>query len=341
MRTDVLIGAGVRVEGNITFTGSGVLRIQGDALGDVSCDVDSNGAIVVGESGNITGTIKAPHIVVNGHVYGPIHSSKSVEIQPGGHVVGDAFYQTIVIHAGGVIEGALTPRALVDLDQVRQKNRFQEKGLPAANEHDSQPANAAPADRTFGRRFGGARKLGGAATLLFAIIAVVFANQEPAPIAQPAADVAPKANSTAKKASAARSAPLGSVGRQDSPAAIFPAPNSDADTESAVQATHPNSPLMDQENVVAVQGVNPRKPAKYLLVISKSPSVLYKKNRQDPADGKRIDISQGATESIAIAKDEILRVANGRDIEIFFQGRKVAPKTIGSGAWMSFVPQSL
>ena len=32
-------------------------------------------------------------------------------------------------------------------------------------------------------------------------------------------------------------------------------------------------------------------------------------------------------------------VAEGRDIEIFYQGRKVAPKTIESGAWMSFVPQ--
>lgn len=63
-----------------------------------------------------------------------------------------------------------------------------------------------------------------------------------------------------------------------------------------------------------------------------------KKKRKDPGEGKRIDVSQGATVSVQIAKDEIIRVAQGRDIEIFYQGRKVAPKTIESGAWTKFVP---
>jgi hypothetical protein len=92
--------------------------------------------------------------------------------------------------------------------------------------------------------------------------------------------------------------------------------------------------------VVAVQGIDPAKPAGIFWAISKAPLVLYKKKREDPADGTRIDISEDATRSIAIAKDEIFRVANGRDIQIFYQGRKVAQNTIESGAWMSFVPQS-
>jgi cytoskeletal protein CcmA (bactofilin family) len=342
-RTDTTIGTGAHVDGNITFTG--VLRIQGDILGDVSCDADSSGTIVVGQSGNVTGTIRVPHIVVSGCVSGPVQSSESIEIQQGAHVAGDVSYKVIDIHEGGVIEGSLTPRVLVDGDQVKQEDNIQSVEPPAVKEYDMPIANALPAVGRSGARFGGARKLGAAAALLIAVVAVVLMNREPATIASPAADVARNANSNTKEAAAVQSAPAGSDGLQDSPRAaggnaISPVPGPDAVTKSAVQASPSNPPVKDHGTVVAVQGFNPAKPAGYFWAISKTPSVLYKKKRQDPADGTRIDIPQGATESIAIAKDEIFRVANGRDIEIFYQGRKVAQNTIESGAWMNFVPQS-
>jgi cytoskeletal protein CcmA (bactofilin family) len=342
-RTDTRIGTGVRVEGNITFTG--VLRIQGDILGDVSCDADIGGTIVVGQSGNVTGTIRVPHIDVSGRVSGLVHSSESIEIQQGAYVAGEVFYKVIDIHAGGVIEGSLTPRVLMDGDQVKREDRIQSLEPPAVKEYGMPSANAVPAGSRFGDRFGGARKFGGAAALLIAVVAVVLTIRNPALIASPAADIAREANSSTKNASAVQSAPVGSDGLQDSPGAvggnaISPVPRSDANAKSAVQASRSNLPVKEQGNVVAVQGFNPSKPADIFWAISKAPSVLYKKKRQDPADGTRIDISEGATESIAIAKDEIFRVANGRDIEIFYQGRKVAQNTIESGAWMSFVPQS-
>ena len=341
--TDTRIGAGARVDGNITFTG--FLRIQGDILGDVSCGAGVSGTMVVGQSGNVTGTIRVPRIVVNGHVHGPVHSSESIEIQPGAHVAGDVFYKTIDIHEGGVIEGSLTPGVLMDGDQVKQEDRIQSLEPSAVKEYGMPIVDAVPAASRFGERFGGARKLGAAAALLIAVVALVLTIRDPALIASTAADVAREANSSAKEAAAVQSAPVGSDGLQDSPRAVggnanSPVPGSGADTKSAVQASGSNLPVKDQGKVVAVQGFNPAKPAGYFWAISKAPSVLYKKKRQDPADGTRIDISEGATESIAIAKDEIFRVANGRDIEIFYQGRKVAQNTIESGVWMSFVPQS-
>ncbi len=78
-RTDSLIGAGVCVSGNITF--SGVLRIHDDVHGDVLCDADDIGTAVVGHSGKVIGSVKAPHIVVTGRVQGPVHSSAFIEIQ--------------------------------------------------------------------------------------------------------------------------------------------------------------------------------------------------------------------------------------------------------------------
>ena len=341
-RTDTTIGTGARVDGDITFTG--VLRIQGDILGDVSCDADSGGTIVVGQSGNVTGTVRVPHVVVSGSVSGPVQSSESIEIQHGAHVAGDVSYKVIDIHAGGVIEGSLTPRVSADGNQVKPEDRIQSPEPPAAKEYDTPIAAAVPAVSRSGERFGGARKLGAAAALLIAVAAVVLINRDPALIASTATDVAREADSSAEEAPAAKSAPAGSDAPKDSPKAagakaVSAAPSPGAIAKSAVQAPPSNPPAKDG-TVVAVQGFNAAKPAGLFWAISKTPSVLYKKKRQDPAEGTRIDIPQGATESIAIAKDEIFRVANGRDIEIYFQGRKVAQNTIESGAWMSFVPQS-
>jgi Integral membrane protein CcmA involved in cell shape determination len=256
-RTDTTIGTGARVEGNITFTG--FLRVQGDILGDVSCGAGVSGTIVVGQSGNVTGTIRVPHIVVNGRVSGLVHSSELIEIKPGAHVAGDVFYKTIDIHAGGVIEGSLTPWVLMDGDQVKQEDRIQSPEPPAVREYGMPSANAVPAGSRFGERFGGARKLGAAAALLIAVVALGLTIRDPALIASPAADVAREADSSAKEAPAAQSAPVESDGLKDSPRAvganaISPVPGSGADTKSAVQASRSNLPVKARGNVVAVQG---------------------------------------------------------------------------------------
>jgi cytoskeletal protein CcmA (bactofilin family) len=343
-RTDTLIGADLRVEGNITSTG--VLRIQGDVQGDVSCDADSGGTIVVGKSGNITGSVKAPHIVVSGHVSGPLHSAESIEIQEGACVVGDAFYKAIDIRAGGVLEGTLTPRGSPEGDRLQQEHRIQMSEPAARIEHDMPPANAAAAGDRQGARFGGWRKPGAAFALLVVVLAVVLLNRGPAPVAPSASDVASAADSATKGTPAAQAVPVASSGLPDGPKAVagvaaplVPGPDANTNARSGAQDAPPDTPEADADKVVKVQGVNPGKPAGFFLLIGKEPSVLFKKKRQDPAEGTRINVSQGATVSIPIAKDEMVRVAKGRDIEIFYQGRKVAPKTIESGAWMSFVPQ--
>jgi cytoskeletal protein CcmA (bactofilin family) len=342
-RTDSLIGAGVRVEGNILFTG--VLRIEGDLLGDVSCDADSNGTIVVGASGSVTGTIKTPHIVVGGRVHGPVHSWESIEIQQGAHLAGDAFYREIDIHPGGVIEGALTPGAGMDED----RGRILGPESPARQEYDSPLAKAQSSGSGFMERFGGAPRIGGAVALLIvAAVAAVLMNRDPAPavppVAPPAADGALKADTSAKEAPAEKSAPVASGGVQDGPKALVGSAVPTAPPTGDIGSIAPASPVelseTDPGKVALVQGVNPGKPAGVLLVISKEPSVLFRKKRQDSADGTRVDISRGATESIPFAKNEVFRVASGRDLQIFYQGRKVAPKIIESGVWMSFVPHS-
>lgn len=325
--TDTLIGAGLRVEGNIASTG--VLRIQGDVLGDVTCDADSGGTVVVGKSGSVAGTVRARRIVVSGRVLGPLHSSESIEVQPGALIAGDAFYRAIDIQAGGVLEGTLTPCGEAEDDRSR----------PAHRRPPPEPATAsetliAPAGMPRGRR-----RIAAALALVAVVVAVALLSRPPAPVAPPAGEP------PAAKTPAPKPAPAESAGPQDGPKNIAapepPAPAvADANARPDAQAPPPESPEAGTEQAVKVQGVNPAKPAGFFLLIGKEPSVLFRKKRQDPGEGTRLEVAQGAAISIPVAKDEIVRVAEGRDIEIFYQGRKVPPKTIESGAWMRFIPQA-
>ncbi|GIK24554.1 MAG: hypothetical protein BroJett006_08000 [Betaproteobacteria bacterium] len=319
-----MIGAGMRVDGHVAFTG--VLRVQGDVVGNVACQGDTGDTVVVDATGSVTGAVGAPRIVVRGRILGPLHSAQSIDIQQGGSVVGDAFYKEIVIHAGGVIEGALMPA--LPVDAAREVYAGQ---APPADAPDLPPdmAGAAPEAGGAGRvrRFGGWGALGGAAVLALAIAAGVWMSRPPATPKPPAADAA--AQDVAAPPPAARAA---------APAAS-PEPAANAAARAPAPPAPSPPPAEGAEEVVTVQGVNPAKPAGAFLLISKEPSVLYRKKREEAGEGTRFVVQQGKTISVAIGRNELFRVAEGRDLEIFYQGRKVTAKTIENGAWMSFVPQ--
>jgi len=102
-----LLGADVRIEGNMTFTGG--LRIEGDVVGDVSAVGDSNNTIIVSKSGKITGVVRSQHLILSGQISGSVHCSRSLEILKHGRVDGDIVNcEAIEVHAGGIIAGSLT-----------------------------------------------------------------------------------------------------------------------------------------------------------------------------------------------------------------------------------------
>ncbi|TRZ70710.1 MAG: polymer-forming cytoskeletal family protein [Rhodocyclaceae bacterium] len=342
-RTDTRIGTGVRVAGNVTFTG--VLLVEGGVLGDLSCEADTKGTLVVGPSGHVSGAIKAPHIVVSGRVSGPSDSSESIEIQSGACLAGDMSYKAIEVHAGGVIEGLLTPRLAAAMDQLEHGRPVQVSDSRPVNERGMQLPDQVQARTRLGDVAWGGRALGWTAILLITVAAALWWNLYVTPIAPPRADVALKSSSAINEPLTAQAVPAEGGGPQEvtkgaGVADVPLVPNSDTATTGVVQASAAGLAGIDSDQVVTVHGVNPRKPAGLFSVTSKEPSVLFRKKRQDPSDGTRIDVLEGATKTIPIGKDEIFRVAAGRNLMIFYQGRMVPPRTVESGAWMSFVPQS-
>lgn len=333
-RTDTLIGADMRVNGNITF--KGVLRIQGSVTGNVSTDGISKEAIVTDTSGKLSGSIEAPHVVVRGHVSGPVRSSQTIQVQPGASLIGDVHYREIEIQSGGVVEGMLTPVAPVDNTRQGQACDGDDTNQVAAT--DTKTTRIAEYFRQ--RRF-----LATAMMLVVVLGSFAWFNRDmfggrsksvevPSTTASAiSGTVTPLANSAGEASSQDNRRDLKSDGTPP--------------VESAGNVSVPDAPTQaaptrrtekDLGDVVTIQGANPAKSAAFLLVITKEPTVLVTKARLDQTREQRIAVPQGKRISIQVAEGQVFRVAEGASTEILYQGRKVGARTISSGAWMRFVP---
>ncbi len=104
-RIDSLIGAGTRIEGNVTFVGG--LRVDGEIKGNVIASGDQPSTLVLSEQARIDGEIHVSHLVVNGAINGPVHAAEFLELQAHCRVKGDVHYNALEIHLGAVVEGRL------------------------------------------------------------------------------------------------------------------------------------------------------------------------------------------------------------------------------------------
>lgn len=360
--TDTILGPGVRVDGTIRY--SGVLRSQGEILGDVLPASDAGGSVVISKSGSVSGTIKANNVVVCGQVQGNTQASESVEVQGGASIVGSVSYRSLVILPGGIVEGALTPVA-APADQNDRQGSSGQPGQMGAPGQAPVPGSgggagwlAAP-DR---------RKIAMVAAVVVAAMVLVWASRRSTVDMPPAAEEPPAAmsaqpaapadgagdNSAASLAGEAKRVVVEGPSLDEArskkaepkaaePVAAMtpvptapPAPTPVAAREAVETPAHAIAAAGDGE-VIAVQGDDPEKSNDFVYVACDEPCVLIKKGRQDAGAGTRIALPKNGRKRIGIAPDDILRVAEGQDVDAFFQGRKVARQTLLSGVWLSFV----
>ena len=163
--TASVIGAGVQFQGDIRFKGA--LQVLGEIDGDVVCQDDSNGVLIVEESGRINGSVKVPNVVLMGRITGPVLSSKTIEVHPKARILGDTCYNTIDIHVGGIIDGALLPVALIgqNIDPADKT-----RGLESA-----------ASGRKPAKRFDSGQRLALTLTVIIAVLTIAWVNREPSP----------------------------------------------------------------------------------------------------------------------------------------------------------------
>jgi len=101
-----LVGEGMRVHGEVRFTEG--LRIDGEVQGDViAADEGAGSILVISENARVHGKVKAGHVIINGEVVGPVHSSELLELQPKARIVGDVRYEILEMHQGATLDGEL------------------------------------------------------------------------------------------------------------------------------------------------------------------------------------------------------------------------------------------
>ncbi|HLP98752.1 MAG TPA: polymer-forming cytoskeletal protein [Sideroxyarcus sp.] len=104
-RIDSLVGAGTKIEGNVTFTGG--LRVDGEIIGNVIADPSKPSTLVLSEHARVHGEIKVTHLVVNGAITGPVDATEYLELQSKAKVTGDVHYKSLEIQLGAIVEGRL------------------------------------------------------------------------------------------------------------------------------------------------------------------------------------------------------------------------------------------
>jgi cytoskeletal protein CcmA (bactofilin family) len=73
--------------------------------GTIEGSLESNGAIVIGESGHVSGDVYGGDVIVVGRVDGNIRASGHLDIRSSGKVVGDVKAKSFRIETGGVFLG--------------------------------------------------------------------------------------------------------------------------------------------------------------------------------------------------------------------------------------------
>jgi cytoskeletal protein CcmA (bactofilin family) len=94
-----IIGKGT--EGTGRLAGKGSIRIDGKYEGEI----DTEGDVIIGESGCVIANVKASTLSIAGALQGNVSISGKLEILPTGKLIGDAKIGSLVIEEGAMLRG--------------------------------------------------------------------------------------------------------------------------------------------------------------------------------------------------------------------------------------------
>lgn len=93
------IDQGVQIEGTLEI--SGTFRVDGHVIGTIRC----KDRLIIGEKALVEGEVESTIVLVAGKVNGTVRGTNRLEVAPSGVVEGELYTPTLIIEAGGVIEG--------------------------------------------------------------------------------------------------------------------------------------------------------------------------------------------------------------------------------------------
>ncbi len=121
-----LVANNCQIEGDVLF--SDELCIEGVVKGNIIAQDGAKAEVRVSEKGRVVGEIRAPSVIVNGKVYGDIHSDKHVELAAKAEVKGNVYYNLIEMVMGSRVDGNLVHVK----DGKREVRQVDQRQAPAA-----------------------------------------------------------------------------------------------------------------------------------------------------------------------------------------------------------------
>ena len=100
-----LIANNCEMVGDVHF--SDQLLVNGVIKGNVYAQEGSKAVVTISEKGRVKGEIRAPKVIVNGKVFGDIHSDKHVELASKAEIKGNVYYNMIEMVMGSRVDGNL------------------------------------------------------------------------------------------------------------------------------------------------------------------------------------------------------------------------------------------
>ena len=128
-KTVSLLSSDLTFEGNIS--GAGDLHIDGAVRGDVRV-----GKLIVGETGNVEGSVLADYVEVRGRVVGAV-GGKQVKLMGTAYVDGDITHEQLSIDVGAYFQGRC-------LQGRKQENTSAPVGFSQPQHHSAPPPAPAP-----------------------------------------------------------------------------------------------------------------------------------------------------------------------------------------------------
>ena len=114
---DSLIGAGTRIDGNVTFSGG--LRVDGEVHGNISSESGEQGTVVISEKASVEGSIWVGHGVINCTVIGPVFAGESRGLLPSARVTGACASCQFAILPRPSIQGRLVHQTSVKAVELK------------------------------------------------------------------------------------------------------------------------------------------------------------------------------------------------------------------------------
>ncbi|HBD18799.1 MAG TPA: cell shape determination protein CcmA [Arenimonas sp.] len=102
---ETLVGPRAVIRGDVNFTGG--LYVEGTIHGKVVADEGSAAVLTIADKGRIEGEVRAPVVVINGHMQGDVYASERVELAANARVQGNIHYKVVEMAAGAMITGRL------------------------------------------------------------------------------------------------------------------------------------------------------------------------------------------------------------------------------------------